>query len=330
MTGKILFVLGLLIVVAAWLVQTDKLPSGGGGTTPKPEWATFRHSYITGFEGDFVSVNLSLQFPTERFVVAAEPGRDSRIVLVEPATDQQHTIEIFNNVAAGFADAREFWRERGFCSACREKMSPLRLPGLDTEKVVAYDDEEAEWLVAETEPGFVTIKLEKPSARARGVLETLTLEVEKSAPPPEFDAEPPLAPLTVSVFFLDQNRFDLGGEPYEVAVERLVSRSADPRQATLDELFRGPTAAEETRGWRLVRSGATGARLQFDAAAGTARVYLEGGFDSGGAAYTVANLIIKNLKQFPEVKRVRIYPPSGEALDPESFLGDSVPGCLQP
>ena len=133
---------------------------------------------------------------------------------------------------------------------------------------------------------------------------------------------------TINVFFLNKQRYAENIEPYEVKVERTVEANKDSKQAVIEELFKGPSAEEKQEGLMMIYSETTGATLQFDASTETARIDLRGECNSGGATYTAANLIFKNLKQFPDVKYVRIYDSEGYTLFPEQ--GDSTPGCLQP
>ncbi len=134
---------------------------------------------------------------------------------------------------------------------------------------------------------------------------------------------------TITVFFLDTNNFNIGREPYEKAVTRGVTAS-NPMNAVLQELMNGPTIAEKEAGLEVVKSEATDLRLDFVPETGTANVYLIGGCSSHGSTYSIANLIDKNLRQFSEVKYVRIYDPAGETLGSEDIQADSLPECLQP
>jgi hypothetical protein len=124
------------------------------------------------------------------------------------------------------------------------------------------------------------------------------------------------------VFFLNMPNFEVGTEPYEAALLRSV---ATPQEA-LDALFDGPTAAEAAAGLALVTSEATGAELvSLDGE--VAVVQLQGGCNSGGSTFSVANLIGPTLKQFADV--VKILDPDGETADLDG-PGDSIPACLEP
>ena len=67
----------------------------------------------------------------------------------------------------------------------------------------------------------------------------------------------------------------------------------------------------------LVNSGFTQLRdLKLEN--GIARVYLGGVCTNNGAAYSVANLIMKNLSQFPQITAIKIYDENDSNLDPDS------------
>ncbi len=133
---------------------------------------------------------------------------------------------------------------------------------------------------------------------------------------------------TITIYFTNEARFAVGTEPYEDAVTREVPAHADPMFAVLDQFFLGPTAAESAQGLRLVNSGFTHLRnLTLDN--GIARVYLGGVCANNGAAYSVANLISKNLSQFPQITAIKIYDETDSNLDPDSNMS-SLPYCLEP
>ncbi len=133
---------------------------------------------------------------------------------------------------------------------------------------------------------------------------------------------------TITIFFTNDARFAVGTEPYEDAVTREVPAHADPMFAVLDQFFLGPTAEESAQGLRLVSSGFTHLRnLTLDN--GIARVYLGGVCANNGAAYSVANLISKNLSQFPQITAIKIYDENDNNLDPDSNMS-SLPYCLEP
>jgi hypothetical protein len=62
---------------------------------------------------------------------------------------------------------------------------------------------------------------------------------------------------------------------------------------------------------------------------GVAHVFLTGTCTPEGRDFTIANLIILNLKQFPEIQFVKIYDENGTTQDPNG-LSDSISACLQP
>ena len=135
------------------------------------------------------------------------------------------------------------------------------------------------------------------------------------------------ATTTVDVYFINLPNYIAGTLPDVEAVSRSVP-AATPATGALQELFAGPTAAEQATGLAVERSGATGFRgLSIDG--GIARVTLLGGCDSRGSTMTIANLIVPTLKQFPTVDHVKIYDPDGTTDSPDG-PGDSIPACLNP
>lgn len=133
--------------------------------------------------------------------------------------------------------------------------------------------------------------------------------------------------ITVQVFFLDEDAFNIGRPPYVTPVEREVDAAA-PAAGALDALFAGPTADERAGGLRFVASEADGyADLRITE--GTAHVRLTGGCSSGGSTFTIADQIRPILTQFTEVDAVKIYDPDGGTEAPDE-PGDSIPFCLEP
>ncbi len=134
--------------------------------------------------------------------------------------------------------------------------------------------------------------------------------------------------VTLTVYFTDAARYQIGTEPYEAAVLRTVPVPASLPEAVLTQLFLGPTEAEKAQGLTLVLSGTTGfSKLTIEN--GIARVYLTGTCASLGATYTIANLIYANLAQFPEIQTIKIYDQNNETENPDGADG-SIPFCLEP
>ncbi len=148
-----------------------------------------------------------------------------------------------------------------------------------------------------------------------------------NTPQPEILTKPD--PITITLYFPDLKRFRVGTEPYEVPVQRKV-HTDNILQKTLEELLKGPTMAEQQQDLYMLHNHTTDARLTFEQPTGTARVFLKGECNSDGASYTIGDIIVKNLSQYPEVKRIRIYDSTGQTLEPETSLSNSYPGCLQP
>ena len=123
-------------------------------------------------------------------------------------------------------------------------------------------------------------------------------------------------------------QYQVGTEPYETAVNRLVPMPESLPEAVLTQLFLGPTEAEKAQGLDVVLSGATGFN-KFALEDGVARVYLDGVCTSNGATYTIGNLIFANLAQFPEIQWIKIYDQNNETETPEG-QSSSIPFCLEP
>ncbi len=132
---------------------------------------------------------------------------------------------------------------------------------------------------------------------------------------------------TVDVYFMHEDRYVAGTEPYTEAVQRTVPKHT-PATGALQALFAGPTAAEQAQSLRTVLSEATGF-TDLTIADGIARVRLTGGCNSQGATFTIMNLIMPTLKQFSTVDYVKVYSPDGQTGDPDG-QADSMPACLEP
>ena len=129
------------------------------------------------------------------------------------------------------------------------------------------------------------------------------------------------------VFFLDEERFVANQEPFFVPRMRPVPLGS-PATGVMDRLFAGPLDREQSRGLRLVRSGARGF-TDLAVAGGIARVRLLGRCSSGGSTITVAGEIAPTLRQFDTVDWVKVLDPAGATADP-SGPSDSIPDCLNP
>jgi hypothetical protein len=133
---------------------------------------------------------------------------------------------------------------------------------------------------------------------------------------------------TRKVIFQNFPRYVAGTPPYTRPVSRVVP-AVTPASAVLNQLFAGPTAPEYAAGLRVVRSGATDFDRLSISSTGVARVRLLGGCNAGGSTFSIADLIVPTLKQFPTVHYVKIYDPAGHTERPTG-LSDSIPLCLEP
>lgn len=162
---------------------------------------------------------------------------------------------------------------------------------------------------------------------------TRTLTPTRTSTPtrtPTHTRQPTATPLyiKVNVYFVSRYRYTNNLPPFEVAGVRWA-RSNNVISTVLDEYFKGPGATERTSyGWIALYNGFTGYN-RLEIRDGVAHVYLTGVCDRAGATYTIANLLTYNLKQFPEIKFVKIYDQNGTTQNPGGS-SDSIPACLQP
>lgn len=139
---------------------------------------------------------------------------------------------------------------------------------------------------------------------------------------------PKPATVTLTVYFTNINRYAIGTEPYEDPVTRVVPVTGSLPEMVLRQVFLGPAPAEKALGLETVLSGTTGfSKLTVENE--VARVYLIGKCNSGGATYTIGNLIFANLTQFPEIRWVKIYDENGQTETPNGQTS-SIPICLEP
>jgi hypothetical protein len=152
---------------------------------------------------------------------------------------------------------------------------------------------------------------------------------------PSFSPEPgppasptPLPLVEITVFFTDRIRYAQGIEPYEFPVTRTVELVKPLPALVLDQFFLGPNADEREQGLDLTASGFTGYR-ELRISSGVAHVFLQGECAALGATYTIAQPLIKNLTQFPDILYVKIYDGEGVTENPTG-PGSSIPWCLEP
>ena len=142
------------------------------------------------------------------------------------------------------------------------------------------------------------------------------------------DIAVPYRTVLTKIFFVDTHRFEIGQPPYVRAVLRpVIPPNVGAR--SLDWLFAGPTPAELAGGLAFVNSDATGFSSPTISSSKIARVRLTGGADSHGSTLTIASEIFPTLKQFPTVRWVKIYDPTGTTEAPTG-QSDSIPAGLEP
>ena len=132
----------------------------------------------------------------------------------------------------------------------------------------------------------------------------------------------------MTVYFVDSKNLSLGLIPLQAPVIRYVRSSLNPISAVLDEYFRGPSVSELQLGIIALYNGFNG-YSRIEGKDGTVRVYLTGACRYSSQSYGIAQVLIANIKQFPEVLYVKIYDQNGLTRLPISS-GDSAPVCLGP
>ena len=130
--------------------------------------------------------------------------------------------------------------------------------------------------------------------------------------------------INVRVYFNDINRISTNTPPFQVSVLRSVDFPSYLPEAVLTEYFKGPTTAEEAAGLIAPYSGFTGVS-KFEVTNGVAHVYLEG--TCTASDNTIADPLMVSLKQFVEIKFVKIYDENGDTSNPTGE-SDSIPTCI--
>ena len=131
----------------------------------------------------------------------------------------------------------------------------------------------------------------------------------------------------IDLYLVNRFRYENNLLPFVVAGDRWARSNMLP-QAVLDEYFKGPGSTERfSFGWIALYNGFTGySRLEIRD--GVAHVFLEGTCTQDGRDFTIADLLLLNLKQFPEIQFVKIYDENGTTQNPAG-TSDSIPACLQ-
>lgn len=123
-------------------------------------------------------------------------------------------------------------------------------------------------------------------------------------------------------------RYENNLPPFVVTGDRWARSDRLP-QTALNEYFKGPGSTERfSFGWIAIYNGFTG-YSHLEIREGVAHVFLTGTCTPDGRDFNIADLILLNLKQFPEIQFVKIYDENGGTQNPDG-LSDSIPACLQP
>jgi len=130
--------------------------------------------------------------------------------------------------------------------------------------------------------------------------------------------------VNVRVYFNDINRISTNTPPFQVGVLRAVDSSKYLPEAVLAEYFKGPTTDEQAAGLIAPYNGFTGVS-KFELTNGVAHVYLEG--TCTASDNTIVDPLMVSLKQFVEIKFVKIYDENGDTANPTGE-SDSFPTCI--
>ena len=133
----------------------------------------------------------------------------------------------------------------------------------------------------------------------------------------------------LDLYFVDKARYEAGTPPYPVAGYRYAASNLDFAKFILDEYFKGPGYTEYyTYKWRALYNGFSG-YSKLEVRDGGAFVYLKGACDRMGQTYTIADLLMLNLKQLTNITYVKVFDQNGATEVPDGAV-DSIPACLKP
>ena len=131
------------------------------------------------------------------------------------------------------------------------------------------------------------------------------------------------------IYWVSKARFDAGTPPYQVAGYRYAASNLSFPKFLLDEYFKGPGYTEYYEyGWRALYNGFTG-YSKLEVRDGGVYVYLKGACDRMGQTYTIADLLMLNLKQLSSITYVKLFDQNGATEFPDGAV-DSIPLCLKP
>jgi murein DD-endopeptidase MepM/ murein hydrolase activator NlpD len=132
----------------------------------------------------------------------------------------------------------------------------------------------------------------------------------------------------IDLYMVNKFRYQNNLPPFVVTGDRWARSNMLP-QTALNEYFKGPGSTERfSFGWIALYNGFTG-YTRLDIRDGVAHIFLTGTCTPDGRDFNIADLIMLNLKQFPEIRFVKIYDENGITQNPDG-LSDSIPACLQP
>lgn len=290
--------LALLIGGVYFIVSKDEVISPGGpnGNASSTN-AVFTGSHTSGFEGYFSTFNYSFPYDADMFAVSSSSSNTPAITLVETGTDREHTVQFMYNGAAGFASSQEAWEAKIPCDNCTKVDSPISIK--NAKDMIAYQNNDALWIVFEQYPGYVFIKTEKPNDRVLDVFKNMTMYGEDVAGVDQ---------TSLKLYFFNESLRAVNECTEVVEVTRLVPKTTAVASAALTELLKGPTAAELASGF--TSNLPAGSKLNsITIVNGEARADFNAATESGGGSCSMAarvRQIEQTLKQFPTVQTVRL------------------------
>ena len=191
---------------------------------------------------------------------------------------------------------------------------------------------------------FPTVEIEHPAEEtvtATRILEPVptstnippALTSTSTAPPTETSTPSPTPTNTPPSIVIDMyftNRENLANQvqPFDQPVEREII-SSDPIKYTLDTYFTGPNAREKSRGLDATWDGFLGYKSYELSDDGVLKIYLTGKCEAGLVGYTIAEPLMKTLKQLDNVNYIKLYDENGRTQNSTGEV-DSIPVCLIP
>jgi hypothetical protein len=287
-------------VATSTVSSTPPVATSTGEVLPPVTGSSFTESYISGFEGVNFRVNYGFTVPSGLKVRRSAYG--SLTELIEGT--REHSIRIFSNDGAGFADIAEFWdavRSR-YCESCTKTTNNFDLKTNGILESAVYANATTEVVVMRFSGFFASTVIQKPDAKMRELLRTFTFSAART--------NETLGEATVRAYF-SNSRLGSPGDNCNLVfpVERIVFKSTARIGAfAIEELLRGPNSLETDSGYQTVLPA--GSKLNsLDIRNGVAYADFNAVTESGGGSCGMGvrtAQIRQTLLQFPTVKEVKL------------------------